>query len=224
MSISDAILDFLEHNRRGRYCDACIALKAGVKPPRGVNQICNQLSRRGAIMRAEGSCTTCRGSKITNVLAPAGTPPARHVRKQASPRPVKATARPVMTSPRPVKASARPVTARARPVTASAHPAHATAPQGLGIEEMRTGIVRICQELCKQAKIETAPTDGPAGIIGVLKEENLIPRHQANMMHTICNLRNVYVWEQLTLGPNERAVASAAWQIVCDWWESVRGT
>jgi uncharacterized protein YutE (UPF0331/DUF86 family) len=87
---------------------------------------------------------------------------------------------------------------------------------------MRTGIVRICQELCRKAKIEVAPNDGPAGIISVLKEEQLVPRHEANMMHTICNLRNVYVWEQVELGPNEQAVAAAAWKIVLAWWERAR--
>ncbi len=193
MSNSDAILEFLEHNRRGKYCDACIAAKAGVKPSKQVNTICNQLSKRGTLLRCDGSCTACRGSKTINVLAPAGAAPARHIRKRATTRTPKA-------STRAARASVNE----------------------LGIEEMRTGIVRICQELCRKAKIEMAPNDGPAGIIGVLKEEQLIPRHEANMMHTICNLRNVYVWEQVELGPNEHAVASGAWKIVLAWWERAR--
>jgi hypothetical protein len=193
LSNSDAILEFLEHNRRGKYCDACIAAKTRIGPSKQVNTICNQLSKRGTLLRGDGSCTACRGSKTINVLAPAGAAPARHVRKRAA----------------------------TRTPTASARSARARAHQ-LGIEEMRTGIVRICQELCRKAKIEVAPNDGPAGIISVLKEEQLVPRHEANMMHTICNLRNVYVWEQVELGPNEQAVAAAAWKIVLAWWERAR--
>ncbi len=195
MSNSDAILEFLEHNRRGKYCDACIAAKTRIGASKQVNTICNQLSKRGTLLRCDGSCTACRGSKTINVLAPAGAAPARHVRKRS--------------------------TARTPAASARARPARASAPL-LGIEEMRTGIVRICQELCRKAKLEMAPNDGPAGIIGVLKEQELIPRHQANMMHTICNLRNVYVWEQVELGPDEQAVASAAWKIVLAWWELAR--
>ncbi len=193
MSNSDAILEFLEHNRRGKYCDACIAAKTRIGPSKQVNTICNQLSKRGTLLRADGSCTACRASRTINVLAPAGAGPARHVRKRVTTRTPKASAR----------------TTRALD-------------HGLGIEEMRTGIVRICQELCRKGNIEMSPNDGPAGIIGTLKDEELIPRHQANMMHTICNLRNVYVWEQVELGPNEQAVASAAWKIVLAWWERAR--
>jgi hypothetical protein len=193
VSSSDAVLEFLEHNRRGKFCDACISAKAGIKPLRQVNTICSRLSKRGTVLRGDGSCSGCRANRVTNVLAPAGAAPVRHVRRATAARPAKAAPR-----------ASRP-----------------SAP-ALGIEEMRTGIVRICQELCRKAKIEMAPNDGPAGILAVLKEEQLIPRHQANMMHTICNLRNVYVWEQVDLGPDEHAVAEAAWRIVLAWWDRAR--
>src|SRR5438093_703745 len=75
VSNSDTILEFLENNRPGRFCDDCISTKAGVKPRQQVNQICNRLSTRGTLVRGEGSCTTCGGSKVTNGIASSPSKP-----------------------------------------------------------------------------------------------------------------------------------------------------
>ena len=43
------------------------------------------------------------------------------------------------------------------------------------------------------------------------------------MMLTICNLRNVYVWDRVPFGDREKVVASAAWEIIDEWWKGRRG-
>ena len=102
----------------------------------------------------------------------------------------------------------------------SPHPS--TVGEDIDIEKIRTQIVHICQEVSKQVKLDSPLPRGIAGIINVLKDEKLVPRHQANMMLTLCGLRNVYVWDGVRLGPHERAVASAAWDIVKEWWDKNR--
>jgi len=91
---------------------------------------------------------------------------------------------------------------------------------GVDIEKMRTSIVRICQEIVRKHGIEVPSARGVAALINTLKDANLVPRHQANMMMTICNLRNVYVWDGVSLGDKENAIASAAWSIINEWSES----
>ena len=58
-----------------------------------------------------------------------------------------------------------------------------------------------------------------SALINTLRKEELLPKHQANMMLTLSNLRNVYVYDQVEMGHNEVSVASAAWNIVSEWWE-----
>src|SRR2546425_3370312 len=79
------------------------------------------------------------------------------------------------------------------PMPPSPHPS--TVGEDIDIEKIRTQIVHICQEVSKQVKLDSPLPRGIAGIINVLKDEKLVPRHQANMMLTLCGLRNVYVWD-----------------------------
>jgi len=88
---------------------------------------------------------------------------------------------------------------------------------GVEIETLRTQIVRICRQIWSDHKNEP-PSPSISIIINSLKSDNVIPFHQANMMLTLCNLRNVYVYEELKLGKRESAIASNAWSIVSDWW------
>lgn len=89
------------------------------------------------------------------------------------------------------------------------------------VEAMRTSIVRMCQDLAQRNGIEVPAGRGVAALINRLKDEDVIPRHQANMMMTICNLRNVYVWDRVPLGERENVIASAALNIIEEWWNSV---
>jgi len=88
----------------------------------------------------------------------------------------------------------------------------------IDIEHIRTRIVRLCYDLWLKANQES-PDCGISRLIGLLRDEGLIPKHQANMMLTLVNLRNVYVYDQLSLGFAEKHVAYYAWQIVSKWWE-----
>lgn len=90
----------------------------------------------------------------------------------------------------------------------------------IDIEKLRTQIVHMCHELWKREKAKGVPKRGIAALINALQDENLLPRHQANMMHTLRCLRNVYVYEQIEMGPNEKSVAEGAWAIISEWWES----
>ena len=54
-------------------------------------------------------------------------------------------------------------------------------------------------------------------IINKLRDKDHIPSHQANMMLTICNLRNFYVYDGLELGKREKIIAYYAWEIISDW-------
>ena len=94
--------------------------------------------------------------------------------------------------------------------------------QQVDVERMRTEIVHRCQELWGRARKETPP-ESVSAFITTLREDKVIPRHQANMMLTICNLRNVYVWDRVPFGDREKAVASAAWEIIDEWWKGRRG-
>jgi len=92
----------------------------------------------------------------------------------------------------------------------------------LDIEKLRTQIVHICHTVWKGTRGDAAPRSVSAAIC-LLKEESHLPRHVANMMLTLCNLRNVYVYERLPMGEDEERVATGAWGIVQRWWDGARG-
>ena len=183
MSNADIILEFLEHDRARQFCDGCISKQLGIKPRQQVNQVCNKLSKQGAIHRADGTCARCGGSTKVNALAADGA---------VEPKKARAPARAAKVS------------------------------QQVDVERMRTEIVHRCQELWGRARKE-APPESVSAFITTLREDKVIPRHQANMMLTICNLRNVYVWDRVPFGDREKAVASAAWEIIDEWWKGRRG-
>jgi hypothetical protein len=86
----------------------------------------------------------------------------------------------------------------------------------INIEELRNKIVRICQELWSET-MRVKPPRSISKVINILKENKHIPSHLANMMLTICNLRNSYVYDGLELGEREKIIAYYAWEIISDW-------
>jgi hypothetical protein len=42
------------------------------------------------------------------------------------------------------------------------------------------------------------------------------------MMLTLCNLRNLFVYENLHIGQNEMMVAKGACPIIQEWWDQVK--
>jgi len=90
----------------------------------------------------------------------------------------------------------------------------------INIESLRTQIAWICRDIWSKHKNDSPP-HSISVIINSLKSDEFIPFHQANMMLTLCNLRNVYVYEKLKLGQREKTIASNAWSIISEWWSKI---
>ena len=83
------------------------------------------------------------------------------------------------------------------------------------IEEMRSHIIRFCRQLWNRDQKDISHSG--SAVIGALRDKGLVPSHQANMMLTLCSLRNCYTYEQLDFGAHEIAVAENAWAIIDSW-------
>ena len=94
----------------------------------------------------------------------------------------------------------------------------APVPRDLGIEEAWRYIDRFCRALWVK-HMQTDPPGSLAEAITALRDQQLLPVHEAGMMHTIRALRNLLVHEDVVFGEHETTIARAAWQIVCDWAE-----
>ena len=84
----------------------------------------------------------------------------------------------------------------------------------------RTQIVRMCHQFWRHHKNTRVPRSISV-VINQLKNQDLLPSHPANMMLTICSLRNVYVYEAVAIQENEELVAKGAWAIVSQWWQGM---
>ena len=93
--------------------------------------------------------------------------------------------------------------------------------QHFDIEQARTEIVRMCHDIWKE-HMHDAPPHSISLVINTLKNDSVLPPHQANMMLTLCNLRNVYVYENMQLGLREVNIAENALSIIQEWWSSVK--
>ena len=89
----------------------------------------------------------------------------------------------------------------------------------LDVEKIRTTIVHICKSLWQETKTEEWPRS-LAVVINQLRRDGVVPNHQANLMLTLSNLRNVHVYEDIELGASEMSVAIGASQVVSKWWQS----
>ncbi|MHC4415590.1 MAG: DUF4145 domain-containing protein [Planctomycetota bacterium] len=88
----------------------------------------------------------------------------------------------------------------------------------VGIEEAWRYVDRFCRALW----VKHLEGDAPASLaeaITALRDEELLPVHEANMMHTIRSLRNLLVHENIDFGDHETTIAGAAWQIIRAWAE-----
>jgi hypothetical protein len=135
-------------------------------------------------------------------------------RKPTAKRPrVKARANAVSTATtrKPAAKSARP---RATSVSAAAPRTEAT---GVSVEEAWRGVDRVARAIWAAHYSEVAPPESLADLVTSLRDEEIVPTNEANMMHTIRSLRNLVVHESLEAGEHETTVAGAAWQIVKRW-------
>jgi hypothetical protein len=111
--------------------------------------------------------------------------------------------------------------------TLAASPARATAtkrsgkpiaPSTLGIEDAWRYVDRFCRAIWVKHLGDDTPSS-LAEAITALRDEELVPAHEANMMHTIRSLRNMVVHEDVNFGEHENAIAQAAWEIIRAWAE-----
>jgi len=190
MSNRDIVLEFLEQDPLKWYCDDCLSSQLEIKPRQQIFQICNRLDKENKIRREQGECSLCEKNKKVSSLGPG--------RKDIY----------------PFSRSVRIEESRA------IYESHLKiASSDFDIERVRTEIVRICLSLWR-SEIKEIPPRSISQLINSLKEKDILPRHQANMMLTLCGLRNIFVYDQINLGKRELLVAQNAWNIISDWWES----
>jgi hypothetical protein len=94
-------------------------------------------------------------------------------------------------------------------------------PLRFDIEKCRTEVVQVCRELWRSSKSKDPPRS-VSQLINVLRNDGLLPSHPANMMLTLCGLRNVYVYEALEFSDKELLIAKTAHEIVQDWWKALQ--
>ncbi|MHC4428431.1 MAG: DUF4145 domain-containing protein [Planctomycetota bacterium] len=92
----------------------------------------------------------------------------------------------------------------------------APVPRDLGIEEAWRYIDRFCRALWVK-HMQSDPPGSLAEAITALRDQGLVPVHEAGMMHNIRALRNLLVHEDVVFGEHETTIARAAWQIVRAW-------
>ncbi len=94
----------------------------------------------------------------------------------------------------------------------------ASASANLTIEDAWRYVDRFCRALWV-GHLEAEPPQSLAEAITSLRDQELIPPHEAGMMHTIRSLRNLVVHENLEFGEYEITIARTAWEIVRTWAE-----
>jgi len=94
----------------------------------------------------------------------------------------------------------------------------ASASANLSIEDAWRYVDRFCRALWVK-RLKSEPPQSLAEAITSLREKELIPTHEAGMMHTIRALRNHVVHENLDFGAYEITIARTAWEIVRAWAE-----
>ena len=100
-------------------------------------------------------------------------------------------------------------------------PSKILANQDFDVEHARTEIVQICHQLWNVHNKDAAPRSISALIIS-LRNDNLLPTLQANMMQTLCGLRNMYVYENIKLGSIETDICKNALSIIHEWWTNAQ--
>ncbi len=149
--------------------------------------------------------------------APATT--ARKKKKKTSRRPSAAPARTRRKKKTSRGPSAAPARARRKKKTSHGPP---SAPANLGIEQAWRYVDRFSRALWNKRMRGEQP-GSLAEIITILRDEQVLPAHEASMMHNIRSLRNMLVHENVRFGADEDTIARAAWQIIRRWADRREG-
>ena len=97
-----------------------------------------------------------------------------------------------------------------------------SAPANLGIEQAWRYVDRFCRALWNKRMHGEQP-GSLAEIITILRDEQVLPAHEASMMHNIRSLLNMLVHENVRFGADEDTIARAAWQIIRRWADRREG-
>ncbi len=228
MTNIDLILETLEELIPSFYCDDCLSKQVGITPRQQVNAICNKLNSQGFILRTKALCAQCGHRKLVNSLKetiksglyervpfPPRSPRKSYFEEE------EAIIDEADLEWAPSEEMEMSITIDEADLIAEIGKegsAYETKPvSSLDIEHIRTEIVRMCRHLWHNHRKDSIPRS-ISRAINSLKEDGVIPSHQANMMLTICGLRNVYVYEEVNLGFKEMTVAESAWWIIMEWW------
>lgn len=193
MANADSILELLDDIFPNAYCDDCLSGELGIQPRQQVNQIGRRLESMGKTVRQRGTCSSCNKNKTINKI----------IRSDLASQPTQ-NSKAVHESQTLYNVSV------GTPIA-----------QHFDIEHARTEVVKLCHNVWKEHK-QNSPPHSISEVINSLKNENILPSHQANMMLTLCNLRNVYVYENMQLGLREINIAENALSIIQEWWISVK--
>ena len=193
MSHTDRVLKYLRSKSARGGCDDCLARKTGIRARPKVAEACRRLAAEGTLVRKKGKCPLGGHTRVLNTLAPQAASRRRGRLKAGS--------------------ASRRATGGGRTRT-PAPPASAA----LGIEGAWRYVDRFCRALWVK-HLKSEPPTSLAEMITTLRNRELLPAHEANMMHTIRALRNLVVHENLDFGDHETAIARAAWEIVRTWAE-----
>ncbi len=201
MSYTDRVLQYLRSKSAQGGCDDCLARKTGIRARPKVAEACRRLADEGTVVRKKGKCPLGDHSRVLNTLA----------RKAAPLRSGRAKAGPASRSKAASASRRAPGGGRMRTAAPPASPP-------LGIEGSWRYVDRFCRALWVK-HLKSEPPSSLAEMITTLRDRELIPTHEANMMHTIRSLRNLVVHENLDFGEHETAIARGAWEIVRAWAE-----
>jgi hypothetical protein len=113
------------------------------------------------------------------------------------------------TGPKPVRKTTKKAAKKTRKKATAV-------PKDLGIEEAWRYIDRFCRALWVE-HMHTDPPGSLAEAITAMRDQGLVPAHEAGMMHNIRAMRNMLVHEDVVFGEHETTIARAAWQIVRAW-------
>lgn len=188
MTHIDSILELLDAIAPGAYCDDCLSTELAIQPRQTVNQIGRRLAAGGQTTRETGTCISCSKQKVVNSLVAKG--PATRGKASTVVNEGREQKEPQLNAP----------------VTTD-----------FDVEHARTDVVRICSEIWRKHKQGPAP-HSISVLINSLRADEFLPTHQANMMLTLCGLRNVYVYENVKIGPRETEIARRAASIIEEWW------
>ncbi|OQB27224.1 MAG: hypothetical protein BWY10_01517 [Chloroflexi bacterium ADurb.Bin180] len=197
MTNKESILEFLEANAPGGYCDDCLSEQLHIEPRQQVNQLCNGLAHQMRLARAKANCVGCGRNKTCNTLTAVpgemlGELKATLYRRTSDALEVET---PVSMEMRLEQDPSKAIVANWQRV------------------------LWFCRSLWEE-KHGSECTLGLADLIDELGDMGVLRRHEAIMMHTIRLLRNECLYDGFAVRPLDARVSCAALKVIASWAEN----